>query len=124
MPRDIQTVIHIIRIFLVITAVCVTSFPLLYLFSPWYRSNLGRAMMIQSVSVAFAVDISVVRSYWATEWSLTAILIVNVLTLSFISVASLFLTLMLFHYNFKPSEEIKNVRHQRADDSGEEAVPQ
>jgi len=81
-------------------------------------------MMIQSVSVAFAVDISVVRSYWATEWSLTAILIVNVLTLSFISVASLFLTLMLFHYNFKPSEEIKNVRHQRADDSGEEAVPQ
>lgn len=105
MPRDIETVVHIIRIFLMITALCTTAFPLLYLFSPWYRSNLGRAVMIQSVSVAVAIDVSVVRIFWIPEWNLTAILLVNAGTLAFISVASLYLTWMLFLYNFKPNKE-------------------
>lgn len=109
MPNDIDTVLHWTKVFGLIAAICVSTFPLLYLFSPWYRSQLGRSLMLQSFSVALALDISVVYQYWAFTTNLQTILIVNIGVLVFISLASLYLTTMLFIYNFKSHKGNKNV---------------
>lgn len=113
--EELKTVAHLAEIFLTIAAVCTTMFPVLYLFSPWYRSNLGRAVMIQSVSVAFAVDITFVFRHWRFTDDLFKIYIINIGILAFIAGASLYLTVMLFLYNF---------RKELPDAKSEEAVPQ
>jgi hypothetical protein len=104
MPKDMETVIEYIKIMLVVTGICVSLFPILYLFSPWYRSHLGRAVMIQSMSVAFAIDISVVRAYWLQDMTVTALFLLNLVILAFIAGASMYLVVMLLYYNFQNRE--------------------
>ena len=107
MPID--TVLHWLKIVSVVTAVCVTAFPVLYLFSPWYRSQLGRAVMLQSVSVAFAIDISVTYQFWRFTTDLQKLLYVNLGILIFIAATSVYLTAMLIIYNFTPQKEKADV---------------
>lgn len=109
MSHDVQVALQVRTIFLVVAAICVTIFPLLYLRSPWYKSNLGRALMIQSVSVAFAIDISTVFHFWKFTADLFTLLIINIVMFGFIAGSSLFLTIMLFYYNFKPNKESEHV---------------
>lgn len=111
MPHDVQTVMQVSRIFLAIAAVCVTTFPVLYgVLSPWYKSHLGRAVLVQSVAVALAIDISAYGQFWAITNDLHKILVINVVFLAFIAVASLYLTAMLVYYNFKQKEKL-DVEH-------------
>lgn len=105
MPSDVQTVLYWSRVFLIIAAISVTAFPLLYAFSPWYRSRLGRAVMLQSVSVALAVDLSAIFQFKEIT-NLHVVLMINIGVLAFISVTSLYLTATLLYYNFKPHKEI------------------
>lgn len=111
MPRDVQTVLQVSRIFLAITAICVTLFPLLYgLLSPWYKSHLGRAVLLQSVAIALAIDISAYGQFWAITEDIRTILIINVVFLSFISLTSLYLLGALIYYNLiKNTKENENV---------------
>lgn len=98
---DVQTVIHISQIFLVIAGFCVTTFPLLYgLYSPWYRSPLGRAVLLQSVAVALAIDLSIIGQFWTITTDPTFILVINVSVLSFVALASVYLTIQLIIYNW------------------------
>lgn len=106
---NIDTVLQWTQTFLAIAAICTTAFPLLYLFSPWYRSQLGRAVMIQSVSVALALDVSAVYQFWTFTTNLRTIMIINVGVLALISVASLYQTTMLVYYNFSSKKEHHNV---------------
>lgn len=107
MPNDIDTVLQWTKVMLAIAAACTTTFPLLYLFSPWYRSQLGRSLMLQSIAVAAALDISAVYQYWTFTTNLRTILIINVGILAFIAAASLYLTTMLFIYNFRTHQTHK-----------------
>lgn len=110
MPHDVQTVMHVSRVFLAIAAVAVTIFPLLYgTLSPWYRSHLGRAVLLQSVSIAMAIDISAYGQFWAITEDLHKILIINVIFLGLITLTSLYLTAALVYYNFSPKKEKANV---------------
>lgn len=105
MSSDLETIRQWTRVILTITAICVTVFPLLYLFSPWYRSQLGRAMMLQSLSIAFAVDFSAVYAYWAFTENLRMLLIIRFFMFIFIAAASIYLTAMLVYYNIRPQKE-------------------
>lgn len=106
MPDDIQTVLEITRIFGLITGICVTTFPVLYFFSaPWFKTHLGRALMLQSASIAFTIDLSIVAQYITITEDIHKILIINVVVLTWVSVGSLYLTAMLFHYNFRKELE-------------------
>lgn len=105
MPQDLETVMAITRTMGVIAAVCVSTFPALYMFSPWYSSPVGRAVMIQSLSVALAIDISIVFQFIDAPDDLLTILIINVVVLGFICLASLYLTATLFYYNFYVNKE-------------------
>lgn len=117
MPSDVDSVLYWSRVFLIIASICVTAFPILYAFSPWYRSRLGWAVMLQSLSVALAVDISAIVNFKEIT-SLALILLINVGILAFISVTSLYLTITLLYYNYKPRKEnTKDVRRHRSRDA-------
>jgi hypothetical protein len=110
MPNDVQTLLSILRVVLVIAAVSVTVFPLLYgLFSPWYKSHLGRAVLLEALSVAFAIDISAYAQFFRTTTNALTIFWVNVSFLVVISLASLYLTAALLYYNFRTNKEQANV---------------
>lgn len=105
MSSDIETIRQWTRVILTITAICVSVFPLLYLFSPWYKSQLGRAMMLQSLSIAFAVDFSAVYQYWAFTENLKVLVTIRLFMFVFVGAASIYLTTMLIHLNFKTHKE-------------------
>lgn len=110
MPNDVHTLQSIFRVVIVIAAVLVTIFPLLYgLFSPWYRSHLGRAVMLEALSVAFAIDISAYAQFFRTTTNARNIFWINVGFLIVISLASLYLTAALLYYNFRTNKEQANV---------------
>lgn len=46
----------IIEVCLAIAAICTTLVPVIYAFSPWYRSALGRAFMVQAIAFALVLD--------------------------------------------------------------------
>lgn len=48
-------------------SVVTTLFPVLYAFTPWYRSVLGRIMMANGIAFAFTVDMTLVFNFFATE---------------------------------------------------------
>ena len=55
----------VIRIALFVAALCTTSFPVLYgIISPWHKSWLGRALMLQGVALAAALDITLIFQFW------------------------------------------------------------
>ena len=100
MSLDLETVRHISDVTLVVTAICATAFPVLYVPSPWYKSHLGRAVMIQSASLAFAIDITLVFRVWRFTDDLTTLLMINIVLLALISIGTTYLTVALLYYNF------------------------
>jgi len=101
--RDVETLRAWARVALLITAVCVTLFPALYAaFSPWYRSHLGIAVMLQSVAIALTIDYSAGVRYIFPHAPLEDLLIVYLVLLSLVCLTSLFLTAVLLYLNFLP----------------------
>lgn len=107
MINDPATWILWIRGCLWIAAVCTTAFPLLYLFSPWYGSYVGRGVMVQSVSFALAMDITLLFQYWLPELYIR--FWINALVLSFIAGATAYLTAVLWRANYKHRKRIKEI---------------
>jgi hypothetical protein len=64
MTTDVDVLTNWIRACLVLAAIFTTAFPILYLFSPWYSTKLGRLLMLQAVSFALAIDITLLFTYW------------------------------------------------------------
>lgn len=76
------------KIALVCAAITTTTFPLLYSFVPWYRSFLGRCMMAHAVSLAFAIDVTAIFTFFATPASIQVLLWINVAVISAIAITS------------------------------------
>jgi hypothetical protein len=109
--RDVETLLHWTRVVLTVCAVSVTLFPVLYAtFSPWYRSKLGIAVMLQSIAVALIVDYAAVRRYISPGASSTTSLGVYIVLMSLVSLTSLFLTAVLLYLVFHSKDrENENV---------------
>lgn len=110
MNSDPATLILWIRGCLWIAALCTTAFPLLYLFSAWQGSKLGRVVMLQAVAFALAMDVTLLFQYW-TPSSPMVIFWINAFVLSLIAVASASLTVMMWVSNYKLRKRIKEVLH-------------
>lgn len=101
--RDVETLLHWSRVILIMTAICVTLFPVLYAsFSPWYRSRLGIAVMLQSVAIALTVDYSAGRRYIFPDAAPGTILWVYIVLMSLVCLTSLFMTAVLLFLVFHP----------------------
>lgn len=109
MTHDIETLTNILKVFLWVAAFFATSFPVLYMFSPWYSTNLGRLLMLQSVSFALAIDLTVLFTVWQPE-NILIYFWVQVFVFGFIAIATGLLTYGLWRTNhsrwgIRPSNE-------------------
>lgn len=64
MTRDIDTLVRYLLVVVFIAAICSTAVPILYSTGPWRAKLLGRLFMLQAVSFAAAVDVTVLFQFW------------------------------------------------------------
>lgn len=64
MTRDIDTLVRYLLVVVVIASVCATAVPILYSTGPWRAKKLGRLFMLQAVTIAFALDVTVLFQFW------------------------------------------------------------
>lgn len=64
MTRDADILRIWIMAMLCLAAVCVNSVPAIYMFCPWRNTWLGKLFMLQAISFAFAIDVSVLFQFW------------------------------------------------------------
>ena len=100
MTRDIDVLTAWIKGCLYTAAFFTTSFPVLYLFSPWYSTKLGRLLMLQAVAFALIVDVTVLFLFWSPSDILVTFWI-EAFCFSFVAVATGLLTVMLWRTNHK-----------------------
>lgn len=100
MNTDVETLIAWIRGFLWVAAVSATAFPLLYAFSPWFKSTLGRCIMGQSLSLALAIDVTLLFQYWDSAEQ-TTIFWINLFVFGSVAAATSALTCYLWRVNYK-----------------------
>lgn len=101
--RDIETLRFWIRVCLWVAAICTTLVPAIYSLSPWYRSLLGRAFMVQAIAFAMIVDITLIFSYWKPD-SQADILVrfwVNAVLLTIVAGATLMLAISIWLLNHR-----------------------
>lgn len=98
MASEIETLVRWIQTCVAIAAFFTTLFPFLYLFSPWYKSKLGRVLMLQAVAFALAVDLTLLFQFW-TPKNIYVILWLNVIVFSLIAAASAMLTWGMLRIN-------------------------
>lgn len=97
---DVETLKTWLAVCLVIASVCTTLFPILYSFSPWYKSWLGRALMLQAVAFSITLDLTLVFYLVQGEPDIVR-LYAYCISFSFIAGATAFLTYKMIKNNYK-----------------------
>ena len=64
MTRDVDVLRAWINVVIIITAICVTTVPIIYSFSQWQLRPVGKLFMWQAISFASAFDIGVLFTIW------------------------------------------------------------
>lgn len=62
-----ETLVRVIHLIFNIAAITATVLPLAYAFVPWYKSLVGRVLMLHAVALALALDVTAVFRYWHTH---------------------------------------------------------
>lgn len=113
MTRDLESLQHWLLIFLWVASVCTTVFPLIWAFSRWWSTLVGRLLMLQSVALALAVDLTLVFQYIEVgPDDLLMIFWLNAIVFGLIAVASVLLTVTMIYMNYfrrKPKKENQDV---------------
>ena len=97
-PPELEGLIHWTEFCLVMACVSTLAFPALYAFSPWYKSALGRLVMLQSATLALAINLTAFFYFW-TPTNLKLALVINAIVISAIAVTSALMTWMLWNVN-------------------------
>ena len=98
MTSEAQDLLRWIQTCLAFAAFFSTAFPLLYLFSPWYKTKLGRVLMLQAVAFALAIDLTLIFQFW-TPSNIYVILWTNVVVFTLIAIATGLLTWGMWRIN-------------------------
>jgi hypothetical protein len=109
-PHEIHVLTNWVRVFLISATVFADLFVVLYAFSPWYRSAVGRLLMLQSISLALALDITLVFHFWPPSSIWTAFW-VEVMEFFLITIASCSLCILLLVYYTRTLRRRKANRH-------------
>lgn len=87
--------VHVLRAWIMVAltaaAFFTTAFPLVYSFSPWYKSALGRSLMLQGVALAAAIDLTLIYQFKRPS-SVIVYFWMNAIVLSLVAFASALLT--------------------------------
>lgn len=111
---EIKTLEQITLVFLWIAAICSTSFPILYAFSPWYKTQLGRVVMLQAGAFALALDVTLMAKYWRPEDPVHLFLI-NTIVFGVIALATGSMTFLLWKANYEVKRKDHNQKRRSTD---------
>lgn len=98
MTHDVELLTKWVHTCLAVAAFCSTSFPVLYAFSPWYSTLLGRFLMLQAVSFALAIDMTLLFQFWVPS-DILVLFWINAIVFTLIAGATFGLTVMLWRTN-------------------------
>lgn len=112
---EIETLQQVTLVFLWVAAVCATSFPILYAFSPWYKTPLGRVVMLQAGAFALALDVSLIAKYWRPSNDFHMFLI-NAAVFGIIALATGSMTFLLWKANYEVKR--REIPHNRRSTDG------
>lgn len=114
MTHDIEVLTAILEKVLFVAAFLATAFPVLYMFSPWWGSWMGRILMLHGVSLALAMDMTCLFLFW-TPTDILVYFWIQLFVFSLIGVANALMCWMLWRANHtkwtikrSESEEEKN----------------
>ena len=96
---DIDTLREVFKWTFFVAAFFATAFPILYLFAPWYRTWLGRILVLHGFAFALALDLTLVLRYW-WDPSTETILRVEIIVFGLIAFANALMTYWLWRLNF------------------------
>jgi uncharacterized membrane protein YfcA len=98
MTHDLEVLRQWIRIVQLITCVAVTSFPILYSFTPWRTRPVGKILMLQGIAFATAMDVSSIISYWRPT-NIILVFWIYAFILTFVAVATSLLSVLVVRMN-------------------------
>lgn len=117
MTHDVQVLTVWIQLCLLLAAFFATLFPVLYSFAPWWSTRLGRALMLQGIAFALALDLTLLFSFWVPE-DILVLFWVNAIVFTLIAFATGYLTWKMLKHNvyipLRSKKEASNVRDLRA----------
>lgn len=64
MTHELQLMLQWLRIIIIVAAVATTLVPIVYSFSPWYTTQLGRMFMVRGITFALAMDLTALFAMW------------------------------------------------------------
>src|SRR4051812_47633615 len=101
MTHDLESLEHWLRVCLIVAAICTTAFPILWAFSSWYSTQLGRVLMLQAVAFALAIDLTLFFQYYTpTNENIMFVFWTNAIVFTLIAVATLWLTYVMCKMNY------------------------
>ena len=98
MTHDVETLRLWIRAVTFIAAICTTSVPIIYSFSPWYRSRLGQLFMLKACSFALAMDLACLFMVWQPK-NILIIFWADAIVLTLIAGSTLALAILILKLN-------------------------
>lgn len=116
MTHDIDVLLAWAQWCLFVTALCTTAFPIMYAFSPWYKSPLGRALMTQAIAFALAIDLTLVVQFWNPS-DILILFWLNAFVLTLVAVSTGWLTVQMIQANYKKLNKKKEVRMSLVSDN-------
>lgn len=114
MTRDVETLTHWIQACLIVAAFFTTLFPVIYLIFPWHTTRLGRLLMLQAVSFALALDITLLFSFWMPG-DFLFIFWTNAVVFTLIAISSALLTAMLWKLNRDNKTNKRRYKRRKTD---------
>jgi hypothetical protein len=98
MTHDIELLRLWLRVVLVIAALAATSFPFVYSITPWRSLTVGRVLMHVGISLALALDMTVLFTFWAPNVVIR--LWISGIVVSYISISISRMTYQVWKANF------------------------
>lgn len=98
MTLDTEILLQITQGSLLIATVFTVMFPVLFSFSPWYRTPLGRVIMLQALAFAIALTFTLAFQFWSPPAGIQ--LLINTFVFILIAVATASVTWMLWRLNY------------------------
>lgn len=118
MKSETEFLIQWIQTCLAVAAFFTTLFPVLYMFSPWYKTKLGRVLMLQAVAFALAVDLTLLFQFWTPD-NIYVVLWLNVFVFTLIAVATGLLTWGMWRINHNKPDILRIRKKKEESDAGE-----
>lgn len=99
MTRDADTLLRWAQGCLIIATIFSNMYPIMYAFSPWHKSALGRIIMFKAIAFAMALNITLLFQFWHPE-DLMVLYLIDAVVFTFIAITTASVTYMVWKLNY------------------------